>query len=191
MKQATLQLQSKAAPAILLIIVIVLFVIDSQQLQRLFRLDADAATLLREKRDLLVKQKHYSESQKIVTDRIAQLREYERFIPNADGYVWISKILHEAALKLPLTIDPPEISGQLISAPEYCTGLYRVRGTGSVDDLLVILKKIEEDLPFSRVQDLQIAFSKTPGAKVDFSFALLAVLRMNEDSEPVMTKASL
>ena len=181
----------RAAPGILLITIVVLLVVDAQQLCRLFRLDTEASNLLQQKNGLLQKQKLATESEKVFADRIIQLRKYEQAIPDADGYVWVSKVLHDATPKLFLVIDPPEINAQLLSTPEYCTGLFRVRGSGSVDELLVILKKVEEELPFARVQDLQIAFAKNGESKTDFAFSLLAVLRMNEEQDPVVTKASL
>jgi hypothetical protein len=127
-------------------------------------------------------QKASRKSADVVRQKIASLREYEKTLPLADGYVQVSRIMMEAVPKFPLIIDPPDMSQDLVRSPEYCSGLFRIRGTGRLDDCLAVLRKADEALPFSRVQDLQIVFTDPKEMKVEFAFSLMTVMRLGDDA---------
>ena len=113
-------------------------------------------------------------------EQAALLSEYEVRIPEADnGFIWISRIVRDAAPALSARISPPELDDK--EAPvsgDYCCGTFAVHGTGRMEELLQILQKIEADLPFARVRDLQLSVDQE---FVNFSFSLMAVMRLNQD----------
>lgn len=120
--------------------------------------------------------------QEATTEKAALLAQYEQRIPIADsGFVWINRVVRGAAPKLALRISPPEFETlQLPLSSNYCCGSFDVRGSARLDELLQILQKIESDLPFARIQDLQFSFEQD---RVNFSFSLLAILKLNADLE--------
>ncbi|MBA4147617.1 MAG: hypothetical protein H0X66_05840 [Verrucomicrobia bacterium] len=122
------------------------------------------------------------DQQKSTVENMALLAEYEKRIPAADeGYVWVSRVVRGAVPSLALTVSPPEFDGtQAPLSPNYCCGTFDVRGSGRLDELLQVLQKVESDLPFARVRALHFSFS---GEQVNFSFSLMAVMRLGHESE--------
>ncbi len=158
-----------------------------EQSARLARAHGEA--IVAEPRTKEESQRRSVEIRSKIEEKKSELRRMEQALPPADGYVWISRLLREANPRLPLTIDPPEMSQQeIVFAKEYCSGVFRVRGSGTVTDLLMLLRKIESDLPVASVQDLQFTFTDQKQALIDFNLSILAVMRLNE--EPALMHAS-
>ncbi len=174
----------KGLQVVLLVIALVFIFLIVQQAGQLARLKTQAKTSAPEQETLEeLKRKRQFASQ--MTEKKEQLRKMESAIPPADGYVWISRLIREANPRLRVAVDPPEMTQQeIIFAPEYCTGLFRIHGGGTMTDLLMLLRKIEAELPFAHVQELQFVYPDPKESRIDFNISLLAIMRLNEESSP-------
>ncbi len=181
----------KSLPSLLVVVVLVLGIGLVEESRRHVRLQNECSAVSGKKVALLEKQKIAARSEKIFKERFARLAEYEKKIPQADGFVWISSILQEAAPDLTLNIEPPEMSGQkVLTPPEYCSGIFRVKSAGHMEDLIALLTKIESSAPFARVQELHVVFVRPEKNEIEFSFSLLVVMRLNEELEKPLQTAS-
>ena len=138
----------------------------------------DLAT--REKQQLESEQKSEAQIEALLGQQDERRKEFEAKIPFVDGYIWLSKFMHGAGPGLQIMVDPPDLTTQdLISSNEYTTGIFHVRGTGSIENLVNLLKACENDLPFAHIRDLQFSFVEEKSTKIQFNLVVVLVMRLH------------
>lgn len=110
-----------------------------------------------------------------------RLKKHEAKIPFVDGYIWLSKFMHGAAPGLQIAVDPPDLSAQdFVIAGDYSTGAFHVKGNGSIENFVNLLKTCEAELPFAHIRDLQFSFVDENKTRVQFNLILVLVTRLHD-----------
>lgn len=152
------------------------------ELHRLSRRQVELSSLALRRSEFFQETHLAQRSRDVLYQRLALLGTYEERIPYVDGYVWLGKFIQNAAPELEVGIDPPEIASHLIFVPDYCTGLFRIRGRGQIEHFLDLLRECETGLPFAHIEAVQFAYADGKKSKIDFSISLLLVMRLHDES---------
>lgn len=116
-----------------------------------------------------------------LTQQKERLKQHEAKIPFVDGYIWLSKFMHGAAPGLQIAVDPPDLSAQDFTiAGEYSTGAFHIKGNGSMENFVNLLKTCEAELPFAHIRDLQFSFVDEKKTRVQFNLILVLVTRLHD-----------